>query len=78
MGLAFSTSAPSRELKCGARGIWASTPPPIFVAMPPPDLPLMPGYGGSLDLQAAASIFFSCTRIIFLREGWSGQPSYFP
>ena len=39
----------------------------------PQDLPLLPGDGGSIDIQDAAALLLSCTRISFLSEFWSGK-----
>ena len=73
MGRDFATGAPSEDLECGARGTGVSPPPPNFVAPPPSALPPMTGGGIFLDLQADATLLLSYTRIICLREGWSGR-----
>ena len=67
MGHDFATSAPSGELQRGARGTWVSPHSPTFVATPPLALPPTTGGGSFLDLQAASTLFFSCTRISCLR-----------
>ena len=72
----FATGAPSEELQRWSRVTWVSPPPFTSVALPPPNLPPLPGGEGYLDLLAASSFSLSCTRISCLSEGWSGRPRY--
>ena len=69
----FTTSAPTRELVCGAGRMGVFPPPPITVPLPPSDLPRPPGGGGSLDLLDTVALLLYCARRSCLSKGGSGR-----
>ena len=72
-GGGFPTSAPPRELVCGAGRTGVFPPPPITVPLPPSDLPRPPGGGGSLDLLDTVALLLYCARRSCLSKGGSGR-----